>query len=118
LPNNVHLLGFVDEGFYFSLLKDCDFTIDLTTRVDCLVCGAYESVSAGKPVLLSDTKPQRAYFNQGAVFCKTNPAGIKAGVDEMLRGFDQHKVAIERLKVEILEREELRRDGFISSITE
>jgi glycosyltransferase involved in cell wall biosynthesis len=118
LPRNVHLLGFVDEGVYFSLLKCCDFTIDLTTRPDCLVCGAYESVAAGKPIILSDTKPQRAYFDKGAVFCRTNRAGIRAGVGDMLRDFDQYKVDIELLKAEILERERLRRDGFISSIVE
>lgn len=118
LPENVHLLGFVDEYFYFSLLLDCDFTIDLTTRVDCLVCGAYESVAAGKPILLSDTKPQRAYFDKGAVFCSTNSVGIQAGIGDMLVNFNQYKTAIEFLKAEILEREELRREDFISSITE
>lgn len=117
LPENVHLLGFVDEDVYFSLLSDCNFTIDLTTRADCLVCGAYESVSAGKPVLLSDTKPQRAYFNRGAVFCSTTCDGIQAGLNEMLSDLDQNQDSIKLLKAEILEREELRRDDFICSIT-
>jgi len=117
LPENVHLLGFVDEEVYFSLLSECNFTIDLTTRADCLVCGAYESVSAGKPVLLSDTKPQRAYFYKGAVFCSTTCGGIQSGLNEMLKDLDQNQESIKLLKAEILEREELRRDGFICSIT-
>lgn len=117
LPNNVHLLDFVDEDVYFSLLADCNFTIDLTTRADCLVCGAYESVAAGKPILLSDTKPQRAYFDKGAVFCSTTRDGIQAGLNEMLRDLDLNQESIKLLKADILEREELRRNSFIYSIT-
>lgn len=116
-PKNVHLLGFVDESVYFALLRECDFTIDLTMRADCLVCGAYESVAAGKPVLLSDTRPQRSYFDKGAVFCKTDREGIQEGLNEMLGDLDQNKELIEVLKSEILEREALRRDRFICSIT-
>lgn len=118
LPTNVHLMGFVEEHVYFSLLAECDFTIDLTTRQDCLVCGAYESVAAGKPMVLSDTKPQRDYFNKGAVFSKTSVSGIQEGIAEMLDGIQKYSEGVSILKHEILEREELRLQDFVSSITE
>ena len=45
IPENVTLLGFIDEKKYLDELRHADITMDLTTREDCLVCGAYESVA-------------------------------------------------------------------------
>lgn len=116
IPNNVHLLGFIDESLYFSLLRDCDFTIDLTTRPDCLVCGAYESVSAEKPILLSDSEPQRNYFNKGTVFCETTEEGISSGLDSMVRELCRHTEAIKTLKHDIISMEHERRNKIINSL--
>ena len=53
---------------YVSMLYSVDATIDLTNRENCLVCGAYESVAAGKPMILSKTQALMEYFNKGAVY--------------------------------------------------
>jgi hypothetical protein len=42
--------------------------IDLSTRERCLLCGAYEAVAAGKPMILSRTRTLMDYFTRGAVF--------------------------------------------------
>lgn len=68
LPNNIVLTDFVTEEEYHRLLNQVDATLDLTTRNDCLVCGAYESVAVEKPMILSDTKSLREYFYSGALF--------------------------------------------------
>ena len=45
LPSNIKLLGFVPEHDYIAYFSSCLMAIDLTTRDNCLVCGAYEALS-------------------------------------------------------------------------
>lgn len=113
---NIKLLGFVSEKAYFSLLVESDFAIDLTTRQDCMVCGAYESVSADKPILLSDTPPQKEYFSKGAVFTKTNSAEISNALHEMKKNLPNLQNEIRELHTEIKEREKARRFEIIKTI--
>lgn len=68
LPKNVILTGFINDEKFTSMLCNCDLVIDLTTRQDCLVCGAYEAISADQPSLLSDTPALREYFGKGALY--------------------------------------------------
>ncbi len=82
LPPNVELTGFLPEQAYVALLRAADVAIDLTTRPDCLVCGAYEALSAGRPAVLSDTPALRAYFAGAAVFSGHAPAQLAAAVAE------------------------------------
>ena len=68
VPANVTLLGYVSESEYVTLLNSVDATMDLTTRDNCLVCGAYETVAVGKPQILSDTSAIRQYFRKGVIY--------------------------------------------------
>lgn len=68
LPENVILTGYIGEEDFVSMLYSCDVVIDLTTRENCLVCGAYEAVTMGKPLIISDTKALREYFSIGALY--------------------------------------------------
>jgi glycosyltransferase involved in cell wall biosynthesis len=68
MPPNVTLLGYVPERDYINILHAVDATIDLTDRPDCLVCGAYESVAAEKPMILSASAALKNYFSKGAVY--------------------------------------------------
>ncbi|HOP47962.1 MAG TPA: glycosyltransferase [Desulfobacteraceae bacterium] len=67
-PSNVVFCGYLSEPDYINLLYSCDGIIDLTLMENCLVCGAYEAVSLGKPAILSNTKAIRRYFSKGAVY--------------------------------------------------
>jgi glycosyltransferase involved in cell wall biosynthesis len=96
LPPNVILTGHVPESEYVQMLHAVDGTIDLTTRENCLVCGAYESIAAGKPMILSRTAALQAYFNRGAVYTDNSAADIARCILELLR----HR---ERLGKEIAE---------------
>jgi hypothetical protein len=60
-----------------------DGTIDLTTREDCLVCGAYESVGAVKPQILSDTRALRGYFHKGAVYAEHSVGSLRGAIGEL-----------------------------------
>ena len=66
------------------MLYSADAIIDLTTRENCLLCGAYEAVACGTPLILSNTKTLRNYFNSGSVYVDNTVESIQAGVEEMV----------------------------------
>jgi glycosyltransferase involved in cell wall biosynthesis len=92
LPSNVVLLGFVPDDAYWSLLLSVDIIIDLTLRENCLVCGAYEGVALGKPLILSDTKILRSYFRQGCIYVKPTSDLIAEGIMSAVK----HKDLLEK----------------------
>jgi len=88
-PPNVQLTGFLSEADFIGLMRACDVVMDLTTRENCLVCGAYEGLAAGKALVLSDTAATRAYFSQGVVYTPNDAAGIAASLKRALAECDR-----------------------------
>lgn len=84
VPSNVHLMGYIPEYLYAGMLRSVDATLDLTTRDDCLVCGAYETVAVEKPQVLSDTKALRTYFSKGAVYASHSAGSLRDAIMEAL----------------------------------
>jgi len=78
----VHFLGYVPEAEYYSYLRSCSVILDLTTLEDCLVCGAYEAMAAGKPLVLSRTRALAQYFGAAAVLTDNTPEAIVANVEQ------------------------------------
>jgi glycosyltransferase involved in cell wall biosynthesis len=74
------LLGYVDRATYDAYLRNVDVVLDLTTWEDCLVCGAYEAMAAGKPCVLSRTPALTGLFTHGTVFSSHAPADIASAV--------------------------------------
>lgn len=68
LQNGIRFLGYVSEQDYWKSLGGAVLNIDLTTRENCLVCGAYESIAVEAPVLLSDNQASKEYFSDYAIF--------------------------------------------------
>jgi glycosyltransferase involved in cell wall biosynthesis len=99
VPKNVKLLGFIPDEIFWSLLNSADFLMDLTTRENCLVCGAYEGTALEKPLILSDTKSLRTYFNMGSVFVKPEAESIAIGVIEAINKYSELKKDIKRMKI-------------------
>lgn len=81
---NLVLTGFLPEDQYVAMLNSVDATIDLTTRENCLVCGAYESLAAGKPMILSNTAALRDYFSKGAVYSGHTAPELAAAIKEIV----------------------------------
>jgi glycosyltransferase involved in cell wall biosynthesis len=105
VPDNVRLTGFLPELEFEQRVLSADVVLDLTTRADCMVCGAYEAVSAGVPMVLSDNPPTRAYFRKGALFTDNSAASIAA---EILRAHGTHTTMmteVAELKRELLSEE-------------
>jgi glycosyltransferase involved in cell wall biosynthesis len=87
VPANVFLTGFLSEHDFERRLLGASVVLDLTTRDDCMVCGAYEATSAGVPMVLSDNAPTRAYFRRGALFTDNSAASI---AQEILNAHAHH----------------------------
>lgn len=85
VPENLKLMGFLPENEYFYYLASSETIIDLTTRNDCLVCGAYEAIGAGVPAILSDTTVNRELFIKGIVFSECNDSALVEALNYLFR---------------------------------
>lgn len=101
LPEQVTLTGFVPEADFWNLIASADLVMDLTWRDDCLVCGAYEAVAVGTPLLLSDTRALRTYFHQGAVFTGNDPRSIAENLSSALQRLPELRRQIASLKTHL-----------------
>jgi glycosyltransferase involved in cell wall biosynthesis len=84
LGDRVYLEGFVSESKYIKLISNAALVIDLTTRTDCLVCGAYEAAAVGTPCLLSSNKCSEELFFKGYLFTDNDASSIAEKIDEGL----------------------------------
>lgn len=98
IPKNVVLTGYLPDTQYFQMLNSVDIIIDLTTRENCLVCGAYESVAVGKPLILSNQKALREYFHMGVVYTENTAKKMEQAIIEALNNKDKLKNEITIMK--------------------
>lgn len=75
---------FLSNSDYDALLQSSDLLVDLTTREDCLVCGAFEALAAKKPILLSDTPALREAFGRTALFSKNDRESYRIVVESFI----------------------------------
>ena len=104
LPPNVRLTGFLPDVEYEQLLRDATVIVDLTAMENCLVCGAYEAVALGKPLVTSDTAALRAHFRRGTVFTRHDPESLAHAIDRALERRETLADEMQSLRPE-LERE-------------
>lgn len=105
---NVVFLGFVNDDDYFRYMKSVDAVIVLTSLDYTLNCGAYEAVSLGKPMILSDTETIRNYFEKGCIYTDLSASGIA-------HSLAMCKENVSRLNCEVRDlREKLSSDWFTS----
>jgi len=91
LSPQVTLTGFLPRARFDSLILSCDAVVVLCTRPHTLLCGAYESVAAGKPLLTSHSDAMRAYFRGGTLFTDNSTLGIESGLADLY----QRRAALE-----------------------
>jgi hypothetical protein len=118
LPPNVVLTGYLPEDLYFRMLNSVDGTIDLTTRQDCLVCGAYESVGAHKPQILSDTSALRGCFHKGAVYTGHSVEALRDAIRELRERAGTLQDEARELKRELVARWELQKAALMVHLEE
>lgn len=105
VPSNVTLTGFVSESEYLELLHHSNVVLDLTLRDDCLVCGAYESIAAGRPCIISDTQINRQVFTSGFVYSRNDAGSIKEAVVDALerQEFLEHQISLAKQAMRVSE---------------
>ena len=101
VPENVKLLGYIPEQAYWDLLASVGIIIDLTTREDCLVCGAYEAVAAHKPMVLSYKRIIMAYFSKGCVYVKPEKTDIVNGIRTAIEQYPELEGQIVELEEDL-----------------
>lgn len=84
LAPNVTLTGYLPDAEYEKLLRDADVIVDLTAMENCLVCGGYEAVALGKPLVTSDTTALREHFRRGTIFTRHDPRSIADAIGRAL----------------------------------
>lgn len=110
VPANIELTGFLSDEEYVSLLSQTDAVVVLTTREDCLNCGAYEAVALEKPGVLSDTTALKAYFDKGYVFTRDDPESIAEAIAKLYSNFATLKREVADLKQELQQKY----DGYLT----
>lgn len=100
-PSNIIFTGFLADQQYINLLNSADIIIDLTLMENCLVCGAYEAVALGKPLILSDTKALRDYFTMGAIYTKNTSEAIAKAINHSLENIEKLKQEVSSLKYQL-----------------
>jgi hypothetical protein len=55
----------------------------VTLMPDCLVCGAYESLAVGAPMVLSDIPAARRLFDGAAIFAEPDGVGIARAITSL-----------------------------------
>ncbi len=101
LPENVILTGYLNEVDFISMLFGCDLILDLTTRDDCLVCGAYEGLAVNSPMLLSDTAALQEYFKDSAIYTDNTAQNIADKISFASEQIPQLKIQSIKTKKEI-----------------
>jgi glycosyltransferase involved in cell wall biosynthesis len=79
-PENIFLTGYLSYERYIGLLRGVSAIMDLVNNGHTLLMGAFEAVSLGVPLVVSDWPLLRDYFSLGTVYIPNTIEGIGEGV--------------------------------------
>lgn len=96
-PENFIPTGFIGDAEYFDLMARADAVMAVTSRSCTLVCGAYEAIALGKPVVLGDSAALRDYFDEGAVYTDSTAPDLIRCLRELLDDLPRHAEGIRSL---------------------
>jgi glycosyltransferase involved in cell wall biosynthesis len=82
-PSNVSFTGFLSEPQYWSALRHADLIVDLSLIDNCLVCGAYEALAVGTPLVLSRNAAAIELFSEVARFADNSSTSIANAIREV-----------------------------------
>jgi glycosyltransferase involved in cell wall biosynthesis len=77
----IHTPGFLPWDDYVRVLSTAVAVVVLTDDADCLMCGAYEGMSALRPLVLSNTDLLQRYFGDYAVLSEHDPESLCDAID-------------------------------------
>jgi glycosyltransferase involved in cell wall biosynthesis len=83
MPKNICFTGFLPDPEYIRRLYSVNAIMVLVKYDMTMLCGAYEAVAVGKPLITSDWKVLKHYFSKGTIYVDNSPEQIKAAVEKM-----------------------------------
>ncbi|MCU1569982.1 MAG: glycosyl transferase group 1 [Naasia sp.] len=99
-PANVLFPGFVDDAVFQRLLTTAGVVLAATTEEHTMQRSGYEALSAGRPLVTTDTAVLREYFGDAAPHVPADGPGILAGVRTVLARRDFYLQAMLALRDE------------------
>jgi hypothetical protein len=81
---NLKVLGYLSHAEYWLELALSDTVIDLSLKPNCLVCGAYEAIGAGKSPIVSEGISNRRVFGEAASYAENNADALARAVIDSL----------------------------------
>lgn len=96
-PSNVIFTGFLKEEEFINTLFAADAVMALTTADHTMLCGCYEALAVGKPLVTSDKQVLRAYFDK-AVFVTNSTDSILRAINQIIDNVDMYAAQISLLK--------------------
>jgi glycosyltransferase involved in cell wall biosynthesis len=84
-PENICLTGYLSYERYVGLLRGVSAIMDLVNNEHTLLMGAFEAVSLGVPLIVSDWPLLRDYFSLGTVYIPNTVEGVCEGVRRLRR---------------------------------
>lgn len=102
-PSTILLTGFLSDQAYQEILRSVDAVLVTTKHDHTLMCGAYEAIAVGKPVIASDTQAMKDYFTTGFVFTNHHPAQLYSALHFAMAHKDELSGQITALKASLTE---------------
>ena len=94
LPENVHLTGYVADAEYWVLLRRSSVIVDLTTMPDCLVCGAYEAIAVGTPMILTKNRATLELFGECAKLTENDAGCLAESIFDVIENLSEWRRVI------------------------
>jgi glycosyltransferase involved in cell wall biosynthesis len=101
VPPNVRFTGYLNDEDYWILLRSADAIVDLTLMDDCLVCGAYEALAIGRPMILSRNSASVELFGDSAIFTDNTALDIRRALERVSSERARLQAAAERKRSEL-----------------
>ncbi|MCC6931875.1 MAG: glycosyltransferase [Deltaproteobacteria bacterium] len=75
---------FLPQDEYDNLLRNSDLVVDLTSRENCLVCGAYEALALNRPMILSHSVCLQETFGIAAIYASNTVSSYSQALMDFL----------------------------------
>jgi len=98
--DRIRFLGFLSDNIYWETLAVADLIVDLTLMRYCLVCGSYEAMAVGTPILLTDDPAGREIFRKGVVFTELTVDGVAGNLMRAFKESDNLRLEMTNQKAE------------------
>jgi len=97
-PRNAIFTGYLSNRDYRGLLMKASGVVALTNQENTMQRAGYEAMCAGKPLLISDKKVLRDFFEESAIYVDNSATEIYDGAKEILNRKTELVMSISNLR--------------------